>query len=394
MAVRRDEETEQWRYRKVVKLPDGRKVRISGTPTLNTKVEAERAERDHVQRTLYPPPSPVRSKEVPTFEKFVDEHWMPTYPASAGNRQSSVEEKELHLRMHLKPALGHLRLDEIKGEAVDRLFAGLRKPRPIGKKVEVGKKGEKGARTRVLSPKTIKNIRATLRRVLASAVEWEFIDKVPALPKVKVPDRGWDHFTGEESEKLIAAARDDAERALLMFAVRTGARAGEQLALRWGDIDWNKGEIAFRRSSTGGKVGPTKSGKERRVPMTEGLAKALRKVKHLRGDLVFCRLDGKPLTIWQLHERLWSACRRAGLRKIRWHDLRHSFASQLVTVGVPIRRVQDWLGHSTIAMTMRYSHLAPGSGSELIQALDSPAAVAKAWQREDSESQSSVISSS
>lgn len=390
MAVRRDEETEQWRYRKVVKLPDGRKVRISGTPTLNTKVEAERAERDHVQRTLYPPPSPVRTKEVPTFEKFVNEHWMPTYPASAGNRQSSVEEKELHLRMHLKPALGHLRLDEIRGEVVDRLFAGLRKPRPVGKKVEVGKKGEKPVRMRVLAPKTIKNIRATLRRVLASAVEWEFIDKVPALPKVKVPDREWDFFTGEEGEKLIAVARDDEERALLMFALRTGARAGEQLALKWGDIDWHKVEIVFRRSSTGGKVGPTKSGKERRVPMTEGLAKALRKVKHLRGELVFCRLDGQPLTIWQLHERLWSSCRRAGLREIRWHDLRHSFASQLVMAGVPIRRVQDWLGHSTIAMTMRYSHLAPGSGSDLIQALENPAAVATTWQTKNTESQSAA----
>lgn len=379
MAVRRDEEG-RWRYRKVVKLPDGRKVRISGTPTLNTKVEAERAECDHVHRTLYPPPTPAQEKEVPTFETFVDEHWMPTYPASVGNRPSTVRGKEMELRVHLKPALGRLRLDEIKGEVVDRLFADLRKPRPVGKKG-----------SRVLSPKSIKNIRATLRRVLASAVEWEFIDKVPALPKVKVPDRGWDHFATEESEKLIAAARDDEERALLMFALRTGARAGEQLALRWDDIDWHTREIVFRRSSTAGEVGPTKSGRERRVPMTEGLERALRKVKHLRGDLVFCRLDGKPLTIWQLHERLWGACRRAGLRKIRWHDLRHSFASQLVTVGVPIRRVQDWLGHSTIAMTMRYSHLAPGSGADIIQALEDPSAVAKAWQTKTVKSESETI---
>jgi len=385
MAVRRDEEEGRWRYRKVVQLPDGRKVRISGTPTLNTKAAAERAETDRVLRTLYPPPTPVQKKEVPTFEKFVDEHWMPTYPASAGNRQSSIDEKELHVRVHLKPAFGRLRLDEIRGEVVDRFFAGLRKPRPVGKD---------GARTRVLAPKTIKNIRATLRRILASAVEWEFIDKVPALPKVKVPDRAWDFFTGEEGEKLIAAARDDEERALLMFPLRTGARAGEQLALRWGDIDWNKGEVVFRRSSTAGKVGPTKSGKERRVSMTKGLARALRKAKHLRGDLVFCRLDGTPLTIWQLHERLWSACRRAGLREIRWHDLRHSFASQLVTAGVPIRRVQDWLGHSTIAMTMRYSHLAPGSGSDLIQALENPAAVATTWQTENSKIESATTSSS
>ena len=84
---------------------------------------------------------------------------------------------------------------------------------------------------------------------------------------------------------------------------------------------------------------------------------------------------------------------KAGLRKIRWHDLRHSFASQLVTVGVPIRRVQDWLGHSTIAMTMRYSHLAPGSGSDFVQALENPAAVATTWQRENPRSESSTISS-
>jgi len=239
---------------------------------------------------------------------------------------STVREKEFHLRVHLKPALGKLKLDAIKGEVIDRLFAGLRKPRKV-----------EGRADRLLSPKTIKNIRATLRRILVSAMDWGFIDRVPNLPKVKVPDRGWDFFTREESERLIAAARDDEERALFMFALRTGARAGEQLAVRWGDIDWQSGVIVFRRSSTLGNVGPTKSWRERRVPMSEGLALVLRKIKHLRSDLVFCRMDGKPLTLWQLHERMGGACRRAGLREIRWHDLRHSFASQLVSSSVPIR---------------------------------------------------------
>jgi integrase len=158
---------------------------------------------------------------------------------------------------------------------------------------------------------------------------------------------------------------------------------GSSSRSRWGDIDWHNGLIVFRRSSTRGQVGPTKSGRERKVPMTPRLTEALRRVKHLRGKLVFCRVDGKPLTRWQLHERLWSAWRRAGLREIRWHDLRHSFASQLVSAGVPLRQVQDSLGRSTMQMTMRYSHLASGSGANLIRALEDPSAVANTWQRRE-----------
>ncbi|HEV3192525.1 MAG TPA: tyrosine-type recombinase/integrase, partial [Polyangiaceae bacterium] len=104
--------------------------------------------------------------------------------------------------------------------------------------------------------------------------------------------------------------------------------------------------------------------------MTTSLIASLKAIKHLRSSLVFCNADGSPLTLWQLHERLWSACRRAGLRKIRWHDCRHSFASQLVIAGTPLRQVQEWTGHSTIMMLMRYSHLAPGGGREFLAALD------------------------
>ena len=380
MVVRRDKDG-RWRYRIVVKLPDGQTKRISGTPTLNTKAECERAQRDHVLRTLHPPSAPEAKKEVPTFAKFVTEQWLPTYPASAGNRPTSIREKRIHVARHLIPALGRLRLDEIRGHVVDRFFANLRKPRPIGKD---------GTRAHTLADKSIKNIRATLRRILASAFEWEVIDRIPFLPKVKVTDKSWDFFPREEATKLVAAARGDEERALLLFALDTGARAGEQLALEWGDIDWHNSLIVFRRSSTRGQVGPTKSGRERKVPMTERLFEALRRIKHLRGKLVFCRVDGKPLTLWQLHERLWGACRRAGLREIRWHDLRHSFASQLVSAGVPLRQVQDWLGHSTMQMTMRYSHLAPGSGAGLIRALEDPSAVANTWQRRERGSETVV----
>jgi len=72
------------------------------------------------------------------------------------------------------------------------------------------------------------------------------------------------------------------------------------------------------------------------------------------------------------------------LRGIRWHELRHSFASQLVIAGVPVRQVQEWLGHSTITMTLRYSHLAPGDDSKLIAALDQRVEAAP-WQQRGKE---------
>jgi integrase len=172
---------------------------------------------------------------------------------------------------------------------------------------------------------------------------------------------------------VIAATRTAEEHALLMFAFHTRARAGEQLALEWGAIDSVNKFVTFKRSSTDGVVTEaTKSKRVRRVPLTASLIAALKAIKHLKGSLVFCNSDGSPMTLWQLHERLEGACRRAGLRMIRWHDCRHSFASQLVIAGTPLPQVQEWLGHGSIMMTMRYSHLAPGGGREFLSVLDAP----------------------
>ncbi len=353
MAVKRDKNG-KWRYRKVVRLPDGTKTRIFGTPAINTKLEAERAERDHIARTLDPPPE---TKEAIGFKKFVEEKWWPVYPKAAGNRHNTVREKEHHLRLHLKPGLGELPLDQVRGEAIDRFFAEL---------------ADKG-----LGPKSRKNVRATLRRILASAVEWGYLEALPALPRIKVPEPKFDFFSKEEASQLLEATRNREERLLLMFALQTGARAGEQIAVEWGDVDWRNNFVVFRRSSTFGVVDHTKTGRERRVPLTQGLRVALRAHKHLRSALVFCNEDGTPYSLWQFHERLFMVCRLAGLRKVRWHDLRHSFASQLVSEGVPLRQVQAWLGHSTMHMTMRYAHLAPNAGSELIGVLDGSSSSAR-----------------
>jgi integrase len=291
-------EKQSWIVDIYIEHADGSFERVRKAAPVQTKRAAEAYERQ--LRQMYfaksigmafpivpapPPVTPEPRKEVPTFNEFVEKRWWPTYPKAAGNRHTTILEKDGHLRLYLKPFFGSMRLDNIRQETVERFYAKLTADD--------------------LAPKTRKNVGATLRRILASAEEWEVIEKVPRFPRVKCPETPFDFYVKEESDACIAAARNAHERAILTFAFHTGARAGEQLAFEWGDIDWKSHKVIFRSSSSHGVVGPTKSGKGRRVPMSETLETALRQIKHLRGPLVFCREDGSPMTIWQFHEPLY-----------------------------------------------------------------------------------------
>ncbi len=95
--------------------------------------------------------------------------------------------------------------------------------------------------------------------------------------------------------------------------------------------------------------------------------------RHLRGELVFCSRSGRMLKKTECKHPLWRACKRAGLRRISWHVLRHTFASHLTMRGVPLKAVQELLGHATMEMTMRYAHLSPNVTRNAVQVLDEPA---------------------
>lgn len=338
-------ERQFWIVDVVFEHAGGRVERARKVSPVQTKRGAEEYERQLRAALLKPV---VQKKEIPTLEAFA-ERWLES-DAQASNRDSTVAEKRGQLRKHIVPQFGRLRLDAIGTERIAAFYAHLRRQK--------------------LALKTIKNIGGTLHRLLAASVEWEVLERLPRFPRLKVPESRWDYFSREEVAQLLRVVTDPFERALLVFAFDTGARSGEQIAITWGDIEWFNNTIVFRRASSRGVVGPTKDGEERRVPMTPRLAQALKGIRHLKGDLVFSQSDGKPLDPWRLRRLLDRACARAGLRRIRRHDCRHSFASQLVTAGVPLPQVQAWLGHSTIHMTMRYAHLAPNNGSELIRALD------------------------
>jgi integrase len=145
------------------------------------------------------------------------------------------------------------------------------------------------------------------------------------------------------------------------------------LALTWDDVDLVAGRLMVRRSVARGIVGTPKSGKSREVPLAASIVAALKSHRHLRGDLVFSDPDGAMFKKGETKWPLWRACKKAGLRRIGWHVLRHTFASHLAMRGVPLKAVQELLGHSTIEMTMRYAHLAPAVKREAVAQLDRPA---------------------
>jgi site-specific recombinase XerD len=270
MAVRRDARNGQWRYRKRITLPDGRRVRLTGTPMVNTRTAAEDAERAHVERVLRGEPvKPPERKEVPKYDEWADQFLK---LAAAKNKPSEVASKEMVLRMHLKPALGGLRLDAI-GFAVVQDYVAARLA------------GE-------LSKKTINNHLTVLRRSLVVAKKRGLIATVPEIEWLRAPKPDLDFLDFEEAERLVKAA-DGEWVTMMLVALRTGLRLGELLALRWDDVDLVKGQVHVRRSVTRGVITEPKSNRARVVPLSEETRRALKAHRHLRGELVFCTTAGR-----------------------------------------------------------------------------------------------------
>lgn len=389
----------KWRYRCTVTLKDGTKERISGTPSeANTKLAAKEAEDAHRKRAVNPPEVVEKKEAAPGFADFA-KAWLDAYPAAAENRSSTITEKEFHLRIHLVPYWKDTPIDKIDSMGVTTMIAELKKKKRLVTKrhAAVGVDRETRELDKCISPKTVRNVTQTLHKILTTAVEWGKLPKVPKFPKRKKTKSPWDFYTAEESERLLSSVEACGtgadivrDHALLAFALKTGPRAGEQLAAAWTDVDWNNMKIHFRRQYHRGEFRELKAGPLRSVDMSPGLAAILKKhrsnqvrrLSHISGrgdgsrddsrDLIFPVEPGsnKPMELWHLRVTLRRYARRAGLRRIKWHELRHSFASQLVSAGVSLKQVQEWLGHSTIDMTMRYAHLAPTTGASPINVLD------------------------
>ena len=138
-------------------------------------------------------------------------------------------------------------------------------------------------------------------------------------------------------------------------------RRGEILSLKWDDIDFEHRIIHLLN---------TKSRKKREVPMNQGVFRALNAVtRHSKSEYVFCKKDGS--VIGDIKKSFSTALKKSGIKDFRFHDLRHTAASQLVMAGIDLNTVRELLGHSSLAMTMRYAHLSPDHKKQAVDALSS-----------------------
>ncbi len=362
MTTYRDKRDGTWRYRVVVKLPDGRKLRISGTPTLNTKLAAERAEREHVERTLSEAvveryaPGAARRETLPTLaewfrggavgdQEYRGRFWVEYVLGEKDNRAGTRTEKQKVFERYLEPQLGSTRLDKLDLGAVNSLRAELR--------TTVGRRGK------VLSEKTRANILGVLATALRYAEATGIIDRAPPIRVKAVPPPPIECWTFDEYGRLLGAAMREGEpwATAVLFAGESGLRVGEVLALEWPDLDLIANTITVVRQVRQGVVGPPKGGKPRTVPMTARLAAHLRGVPRIHVGRVVAR-EGEAVGEGEAGHALRRICRVAGLPERQWHRLRHSFATHAALLGVNPLRLQHWLGHSTLNMTLRYIHFA------------------------------------
>lgn len=303
-----------------------------------------------------------------TFEEFVT-HWLETY-VKTNNKPSEQRTKRVVLRVHLLPWFGKKTISAINAEEVERYKAS----RLTGN----------------LSAKTINNHLTILRKCLSSAVEWGYLQSLPKITLLHTlpPDR--DFLTIEEGVRLVHAANDPVWKAMILLALRTGMRFGEMCGLEWVNVNMELGVITVRRSIVEGVVSSPKNHQQRFVPFPPTVAEALRRLPK-RGKLVFSRPNGLPLSHRIAGRAIHSACAVAGLRRVGWHTLRHSCASQLGMLRGTLFEAQRLLGHSSLQMTERYTHIVPALLHQAVSDLDDAALKASVVWATGGQSNQSII---
>jgi integrase len=308
-------------------------------------------------------------KNYPTFKEYC-QVFLSTF-SKLNHKPTTIYSYNSVLANHVLPVFGRKRLDEITRKDIKNF---------------VIKKQNDG-----FAPNTVRISRAYLSSVLTQAVDDELIEINPATNTGRYIKKGDSNkdvnpFTWDEKTLFEEAMIDYFPRYYSFFlcALRTGLREGELIALKPGDVDFNGGFIEVKRNCVRGIVSTPKNGKTRRVDMSEQLAEVLkthltdRKKETLKKgwkrepEWLFYNEDGGMIDISNLRKRVFYKClEKAKLRRIRLHDLRHTYATLRIQANHNIADVSKQLGHHSIRITVdTYYHWIPGVNNSEVNELD------------------------
>jgi integrase len=269
---------------------------------------------------------------------------------------------------YLAPALGNLQLAKLAPVHLQDAYNAW------------ASGGRRDGKTGGLSPRTRRHIHRILSTALARAVEQQLIARNPCdvfkkrLPKVELREMAT--LTAEQAQRLLDAIRHNRVYWPVLIALATGMRRGEVLALRWRNADLDRGDLrvveSLEQTKAGLRFKAPKSEKARAITLPAFAIEELRRLKREQAEellrlgvrqggdtLLFARADGEPMPPRSLtHEFAKVAGRVKDVPRVRFHDLRHSHATQLLLAGVHPKVAQERLGHSSISITLDlYSHV-------------------------------------
>jgi integrase len=289
-----------------------------------------------------------------TLREFLEDRWLPSMESRV--RPSTVGFYRRTVRVIL-PRLGTVPIQRITPDVLEVTYADL----------------IRDGRT------SVADVHRTLSKALEDAVDWSLLQANPArkakAPKHRSPEM--QTWTAEETRRFLAGVREHRLSAAWRLAVTTGLRRGEVLGVRWSDLDLDAGVLAVRHTilHDGEDIfsgEPKTSRGKRSVPLDAETIAALREHRKRQleerlaasdyrdTDLVFCQPLGQPLHPSRFSKTFARLVREAGVRPIRLHDVRHTWATLALQAGVHPKVVSEILGHASVSFTLdRYSHAVP-----------------------------------
>ena len=322
------------------------KRRWKTLPVNTTKTDAKKVLRDiedKIDKGIYIP-----QKNLPYFSEVADV-WLKTKKPNI--RHSTYKQYKGHVENHLKPFFVNVRINRVTYDKLEKFISHC-----LDNNVTIP---------------TMKKILINLGALMTYAVRKRYVDYNPVRdiekPKGQSEhdeDKDLNVLTPNDILSLIDSASDVKHKTIFMAAVTTGLRQGELLGLKWTDIDWLNNQIHVNRTYNHFHFyEPKTKTSKRKVDVPPQMIRQLKEWKIACPvndfDLIFPNENGKPMSALNMYNRKFlTALKEAKLNKIRFHDLRHTYASLLIDQGENIKYVQNQMGHASIKVTMdTYGHL-------------------------------------